>query len=514
MKHFNKYLLLFIFTFLIKANFTFAAEVQGFSNTLPGIVGDIFRYATIASGSLALISFTIGALQYTISQAGGSSNDAKDRMKGAVLGLILTASSWLILNTINPELTKPKLGKIDQTNGVFYACANLGGAPLQESYTAGVGGVGCDQIKYECSNGILPPYFVWIYSEPNFKGDVSVGVLRCGSSSSVGASYKMAAVSPGIYYCLGFCSSAGDCSGNMSGPNLTSGKIEEPFKNHVESVLIVSGENKFGAVFHGADDNTRGGLCNMPIYSSGNMDCIGGISVSTSVDIFKWNNSDPTSSGNGIEFYGETFGWNSSQNAGKCFIKQVSSQEDATATCDNISPINDRFVKPTKDLVFDYTNVERTQEYKNLYKTFQQHPGSIRIKGNYLVAIYSTGAGACGNGRPFKFCTDGTQACTCSGSDGPCGNGQLMQTCPNGTESCNCPSTGTGTCQTTNPNQPGYCAGGGTCVAGACTNGGSTGSSGNSLYCQTFTKDVPNMNEMEFVAKKNIIDSVHIIPIK
>jgi hypothetical protein len=36
----------------------------------------------------------------------------------------------------------------------------------------------------------------------------------------------------------------------------------------------------------------------------------------------------------------------------------------------------------------------------------------------------------------------------------------------------------------------------------------------NNTYCQTFYRDIPNLNEMEFVATKNSIDWIDVVPIK
>ncbi|RZN42892.1 MAG: hypothetical protein EFT35_01515 [Methanophagales archaeon ANME-1-THS] len=53
----------------------------------------------------------IGAIQFTASAALPSArSEAKDRMTGAILGLLLLFATYVILNTINPELVMPGLG--------------------------------------------------------------------------------------------------------------------------------------------------------------------------------------------------------------------------------------------------------------------------------------------------------------------------------------------------------------------------------------------------------------------
>jgi hypothetical protein len=167
-----------------------------------------------------------------------------------------------------------------------------------------------------------------------------------------------------------------------------------------------------------------GGTSENPSEKCYNVTFNGSSINASSIDIFTRNFTNPETSGDGIEFYSEPFGWSSGAKAGKCFLSQKAGQSNFTQ-CSSLGAVETNLVVYTQDMAFDYTNVDRPQEYKQLYTNFQKRPGSIRIKGNYLVALYAQ-----------------------------------------------------------------------------------------NYYCQTFYKDIPNLNEMEFTAQGNNITSISVIPTK
>lgn len=65
----------------------------------------LYKIGVGIAGVLAVLMLVIGGIEYITSIAIGSKEDAKKRMWAAVGGLLLTLLSWLILNTINPNLT-------------------------------------------------------------------------------------------------------------------------------------------------------------------------------------------------------------------------------------------------------------------------------------------------------------------------------------------------------------------------------------------------------------------------
>jgi len=118
----NKYIifLAFLIVFLFSsANFVFALALEApFSGlpdnpTLPDYASFIFSWIIGIAGVLSLISFAIGAVGLIVSgDSPELSSSSRDRMKGAVLGLVLTLASFIIIQTINPALTIFKLGTL------------------------------------------------------------------------------------------------------------------------------------------------------------------------------------------------------------------------------------------------------------------------------------------------------------------------------------------------------------------------------------------------------------------
>ncbi|MFH1656271.1 MAG: pilin [Candidatus Nealsonbacteria bacterium] len=75
------------------------------TTSLPDFVKYIFVFAIIISGFIALLVIVYAGFEYTASI--GSPNkiqSAKDKINGAIIGLLILAVSWLILDTINPQL--------------------------------------------------------------------------------------------------------------------------------------------------------------------------------------------------------------------------------------------------------------------------------------------------------------------------------------------------------------------------------------------------------------------------
>jgi len=69
------------------------------------IIG-VYRYSVFIGSILSIVMIMIGGLQWMT--AGGDASrisNAKNRINNAVVGLVLILGSFLVLNTINPELT-------------------------------------------------------------------------------------------------------------------------------------------------------------------------------------------------------------------------------------------------------------------------------------------------------------------------------------------------------------------------------------------------------------------------
>jgi len=70
------------------------------------LVGWLYYFIIGISGLAAFAMLVMGGFQWMSSVGNPTKiSDAKDRINSALLGLIIILMSWLILNTINPELT-------------------------------------------------------------------------------------------------------------------------------------------------------------------------------------------------------------------------------------------------------------------------------------------------------------------------------------------------------------------------------------------------------------------------
>ena len=74
-------------------------------STMGGYLANIYTIGIGLAGVLAVLMIVIGGIQYIGSGMSPSGkSDAKDRITNAILGLLLALLSWLILNTIDPNL--------------------------------------------------------------------------------------------------------------------------------------------------------------------------------------------------------------------------------------------------------------------------------------------------------------------------------------------------------------------------------------------------------------------------
>ncbi len=74
------------------------------------IVAWFYYFIIGIAGLSAFVMLVWGGVQYLTSAGNPTAiGDAKDRIKSALLGLLLILTSWLILQVINPDLTTLKL---------------------------------------------------------------------------------------------------------------------------------------------------------------------------------------------------------------------------------------------------------------------------------------------------------------------------------------------------------------------------------------------------------------------
>lgn len=68
------------------------------------LINALFKILITVGALLAVLSLTVGGVQYMTSSSVGNKTQGIDRAKASLWGILLIAGIWLILNTINPEL--------------------------------------------------------------------------------------------------------------------------------------------------------------------------------------------------------------------------------------------------------------------------------------------------------------------------------------------------------------------------------------------------------------------------
>lgn len=412
----NKYLLflspLVVFLFLgvgcasaLEVKYPAIPGLPSLSGNNPGIseyIGYFFGLGVYLAGVLSLISFVIGAIGL-INPDPEAHGAAKDRIKGAILGLVLTLASFLIIQTINPNLTNP-ITPLSSLGGVFLTNGSGEQQPCpEESIDTSTLPTGFNTIQYVCSD-TGPTLLVWMYPNANFTGNgagydgITVKRVTCNNSTGIsGKSFKTAFESPGVYYCLGGCS--GDlCSGYMSNAITDSqSDVGSPFSKNIKSIRIVNYIDDYdpaldiyyGAVFHKEVGLENGGGCGRPITLDRGTDegCKPVNTEASAVDIFKLN-YDPGASGDGVSFYSEPYGWDVGANAG---YLEISDDEITTPYSEFYAESDDAVT----GMPFHYDGVNRSDQYQTECYTVKNCPGSIRIKGSYLVELYDENSTYC-----------------------------------------------------------------------------------------------------------------------
>ena len=132
---------------------------DGVTATFATYIPGIFSLMIGIAGLLAVIMIVYGGLQYLTTEAFQGKGDAKETIKNALWGLLLTIASWLILNTVSPNLVKFDLN-IDpqdiQGNLTPVDFNNLPPAEQLEILKTDKEKIGCPECL-EVRTGPLPP---------------------------------------------------------------------------------------------------------------------------------------------------------------------------------------------------------------------------------------------------------------------------------------------------------------------------------------------------------------------
>lgn len=81
-----------------------------------GFINDFYTFALLVGGILAFGAVVYGGVLYMTSAGNPSGqHEGREWIESALLGLLLLAGAWLILNIVNPNLTKLQLPSLPST---------------------------------------------------------------------------------------------------------------------------------------------------------------------------------------------------------------------------------------------------------------------------------------------------------------------------------------------------------------------------------------------------------------
>jgi len=140
-----------------------AGATTTFSERSIGYIGQyisgFYNYAMAIVGILAVIVLMIAGVIWLTS--GGNPNkvgQAKDLISGALVGLGLLLGSWILLNTVNPDLVKFKVTPIRGIKPMINCCDQTKGNQVVEDSECAAPAVIC-QAGENCSNDGTNKFF-------------------------------------------------------------------------------------------------------------------------------------------------------------------------------------------------------------------------------------------------------------------------------------------------------------------------------------------------------------------
>jgi len=190
---------LFVATFCLHVGKLFAAGLdvqppstssQGGSATgLPAYVLSLFNLGMSIGIGTVIISLTIGGIMYFLAPISAEARaSAKDRVSGSIAGLLILLSTYLIITTINPQLSIFKVASLpaanlpvpgaDRAPGVYFYgnednsdCSDTSKAPNTESLSD-LGPLKNEVHSVEIAGGVNggSSYVTVLYDKTNFWG--------------------------------------------------------------------------------------------------------------------------------------------------------------------------------------------------------------------------------------------------------------------------------------------------------------------------------------------------------
>lgn len=188
---------------------------------LPNYIKYIFHFAIAVAGLIAFASLIYGGFLYLTSAGNPASmNEAKDQMLASFLGLLILLASWLILNTINPQLVILKAPTLQgfESGVILYRQGGCpGGASPEETELKQ--GEDFLRVRYsmrdlgKLNNQVGSIYFfnsgadlkVILYKEKDWEGAVTVfadqGAGSCATGPGNAQSIELQEQGTGVYLC-------------------------------------------------------------------------------------------------------------------------------------------------------------------------------------------------------------------------------------------------------------------------------------------------------------------------
>lgn len=136
-----------------------AAGTQAVSSISPqAMVAGIYQFALLIGGLLAFGAIIYSAIKYALSAGNPTGQgDARSGITDALLGLLLLMAAYLILNTINPNLTKLYLPPLQQLD-IFVPenTVNIGRCSPNPCGTNSICVLDSSEAGYKCVTSFNP----------------------------------------------------------------------------------------------------------------------------------------------------------------------------------------------------------------------------------------------------------------------------------------------------------------------------------------------------------------------
>ena len=126
-----------------------------------GAVGNIYYFALGLGGLMAFIAITYAGIKWMLSRGNPSGiSDAKDQITQALIGLVLLFGAYIVLNTINPELTVLNISELtklpDSKGGLTPPGGNKYSCYTSDGIDKGKGNDGLECYATANCNGQCP----------------------------------------------------------------------------------------------------------------------------------------------------------------------------------------------------------------------------------------------------------------------------------------------------------------------------------------------------------------------